>query len=343
MKLTAKEISEMLKGELIGNEDVEVNSVSKIEEGAPGCISFMANSLYEKFIYSTKSSIIIVNKDFYPSKPIKSTIIKVDNAYKSFAQLLEICTKEESHPSGIEYPNYINNDVSLGKNLYIGAFAYVSKNVTIGNNTKIYPNVFLGENVTIGENSIIYSGVRIYKKCVIGNHCIIHSNTVIGADGFGFAADAQSYKKIPQIGNVVIEDNVEIGSNVCVDRATMGSTIIHKGVKMDNLIQIAHNVEIGENTVIAAQTGISGSTKVGKNCMMGGQVGIAGHLTIADDVKIAAQSGIGTSVTQNGEIIQGSPAFNLKNYQKSYVHFKHLPEIIEQFQALIKEVEELKK
>ncbi len=344
MKLTAKEIAELFHGEVIGNEKIEVNGVAKIEDGKPGCISFMANLLYEKYIYTTQSSIVLVNKDFQTSKPIDATLIKVENAYKSFAQLLELCNKEENHhPAGIEYPNYINNNVSFGRSVYVGAFAYISKNVKIGSNTKIYPNVFLGENVTIGEDTIIYSGVRIYKDCVVGNRCIIHSNTVIGADGFGFAADAQSYKKIPQIGNVVIEEDVEIGANTCIDRATMGSTLIHKGVKIDNLIQIAHNVEIDENTVIAAQTGISGSTKLGKNCMIGGQVGIAGHLTIAEEVKIAAQSGIGTSITQVGETIQGSPAFNLKNYQKSYIHFKHLPEIIEQLQELRKQIDEMKK
>ncbi|MCX7862839.1 MAG: UDP-3-O-(3-hydroxymyristoyl)glucosamine N-acyltransferase [Bacteroidales bacterium] len=344
MKFSAYQLAQLLNGEIVGDGSVEVSGVAKIEEGKPGCLSFLANLQYEKYIYQTQSSIVLVNKDFEPSKPIKATLIKVDNAYKSFAHLLEICSKElDKHPVGIEYPSFISSNVKVGRNVYIGAFSYISNNVVIGHNTKIYPNVFIGENVTIGDNTIIYSGVRIYKNCIVGNHCIIHSNTVIGSDGFGFASADHSNKKIPQIGNVVIEDFVEIGANCSIDRATMGSTIIRQQVKLDNLIQVAHNVEIGENTVIASQTGISGSTKIGKNCMIGGQVGIAGHLTIADEVKIAAQSGIGSSITKKGEIIQGSPAFNIKKYQKSYVHFKHLPEIINQLESLAKEVEELKK
>ncbi len=243
---------------------------------------------------------------------------------------------------GIEYPSFIHATAKIGRNCYVGAFTYISKNVEIGANSKIYPNVYIGENVKIGENTIIYPGVRIYKECIIGNFCIIHANSVIGADGFGFASSDHTNKKIPQLGNVVIEDMVEIGANTTIDRATIGSTIIRKMVKLDNLIQVAHNVEIGEATVIASQTGISGSTKIGKNCMIGGQVGIAGHLTIADEVKIAAQSGIGSSITNPGEIIQGSPAFSLKKYQKSYVHFKHLPEIVEHINELEKQIQDLK-
>ncbi len=344
MKLTAKQIAELLNGNVIGDENVEVSGIIKIEEGKPGFLSFLANLQYEKYLYITQSSIVLVNKDFKPSKPFTATLIAVENAYKSFAQLLEICSIElDKHPVGIEYPCFINPNVKIGHNVYIGSFTYISKNVVLGTNVKIYPNVYIGENVTIGENTILYSGVRIYKNCTIGNNCIIHSNTVIGSDGFGFASADQSNKKIPQIGNVVIEDNVEIGSNTTIDRATIGSTIIRKNVKLDNLIQVAHNVEIGEGTVIASQTGISGSTKIGKYCMIGGQVGIAGHLQISDEVKIAAQSGIGSNITQKGEIIQGSPAFNIKKYQKSYVHFKHLPEIISNLETFIKEVQELKK
>ncbi len=344
MKFTAKSLAQLLGGEVVGDENVEVSEVAKIEEGRPGCLSFLANLQYEKYLYQTQSSIVLVNKDFNPSKPISATLIKVENAYKSFAQLLEICSKEsEKHPVGIEYPSFIHANVKIGKNAYVGAFSYLSSGVVLGSNVKIYPNVFIGENVKIGDNTILYSGVRVYKDCVIGNHCIIHSNSVIGADGFGFASADHTNKKIPQIGNVVIEDFVEIGANTTIDRATMGSTIVRKYVKLDNLIQIAHNVEVGEYTVIASQTGISGSTKIGKNCMIGGQVGIAGHLTIADDVKIAAQSGIGSSITTKGEVIQGSPAFNIKKYQKSYVHFKHLPEIFDHLEQLSKEVEELKK
>jgi len=343
MKLTAKQIAEMLDGIIEGNEMVEVDSVSKIEEGKPGCLSFLASLQYEKFLYQTHSSIVLINKDFVPSQPVQSTLIKVNDAYKAFATLLDICQKEsEYHPSGIEYPSYINSDTTLGKDIYIGAFSYISKKVVIKNNAKIYPNVFIGENVQIGENTVIHSGVRIYKDCIIGNNCIIHSNSVIGADGFGFAASDHSNKKVPQIGNVVIEDFVEIGSNTCIDRATMGSTIIRKWVKLDNLIQIGHNVEIGEGTVIAAQSGVSGSTKIGKYCMIGGQVGIAGHLKIADEVKIAAQSGIGSNIKTKGEILQGSPAFNIKDYQKSYVHFKHLPQNIDKLELLIKSMNQEK-
>ncbi len=344
MKFTAKQLAQLLDGEIVGNENVEVSEVAKIEEGRTGSLSFLANRQYEKHIYQTQSSIVLVNKDFNPTKPISATLIKVENAYKSFAQLLEICAKEmEKHPVGIEYPSFIHSNVKINKNTYIGAFSYISSGSVIGSNVKIYPNVYIGENVSIGDNTILYSGVRIYKNCVIGKHCIIHSNTVIGADGFGFASSDHSNKKIPQIGNVVIEDFVEIGANSTIDRATIGSTIIKKYVKLDNLIQVAHNVEIGEYTVIASQTGISGSTKIGKNCMIGGQVGIAGHLSIADDVKIAAQSGISSNITTKGEVIQGSPAFNIKKYQKSYVHFKHLPEIFHQIEQLSKEIEMLKK
>lgn len=343
MKLTAKKIAEMLDGIIVGNEMVEVDSVSKIEEGKEGCLSFLANLQYEKFLYQTQSSIVLINKDFVPSQPVQSTLIKVNDAYKAFATLLDICQKESEHlPSGIEYPSYINAETTLGKDIYIGAFSYISKHVVLNNGVKIYPNVFIGENVQIGENTIVYSGVRIYKDCVIGSNCIIHANTVIGADGFGFTASDHSNKKVPQIGNVIIEDYVEIGSNTCIDRATMGSTIIRKWVKLDNLIQIGHNVEIGEGTVIAAQSGVSGSTKIGKYCMIGGQVGIAGHLSIADDVKIAAQSGIGSHIKTKGEILQGSPAYNIKDYQKSYVHFRHLPQHIDKLELLIKLMEQKK-
>jgi len=338
MKLTAKQIAEMLNGTVEGDEMTEVDSVAKIEEGKKGCLSFLANLQYEKYLYQTQSSIVLINHNFSPAHPVQCTLIRVNDAYKAFAQLLEICQKEtENHPIGIEYPSYIHTESQIAPKVYIGAFTYISKGAVIKNNVKIYPNVFIGENVTIGENTIIHSGVRIYKDCVIGNYCIIHANSVIGADGFGFTANDHSNKKIPQIGNVVIEDYVEIGANTTIDRATIGSTIIRKWVKLDNLIQIGHNVEIGEGTVIAAQSGISGSTKIGKYCMIGGQVGIAGHLKIADEVKIAAQSGIGSNVTEKGIILQGSPAFAIKDYQKSYVHFKHLHEKIEQLDKLIKE------
>jgi len=342
MEFSAKNIATLLNGEIEGNPDLIVLSIAKIEEGKKGDLSFLGNLLYEKYLYTTKASVILINKDFTPTKKVKPTLIRVDNAYQSFATLLETYQKIINQRNGIEQPSFIDSTVKLSENVYIGAFTYLSKNVVIGADTKIYPNVFIGDNVTIGKNCIINSGVKIYNSCVIGNNCIIHSNTVIGADGFGFAPQNDlNYKKIPQVGNVVIEDNVEIGSNTCIDRATMGSTFIRKGVKLDNLIQIAHNVEIGENTVIASQSGIAGSSRIGKNCMIGGQCGITGHLTIGDEVKIAAQSGIGSNI-KKGEIIQGSPAFSIKDYQKSYVIFKNLPELYKKFCQLQLEINSLK-
>ncbi len=342
MEFTAKNIATLLNGEIEGNPDVIVTSISKIEEGEKGDLSFLGNLLYEKYLYTTKSSIILINKDFIPSEKVNSTLIKVDNAYESFATLLEIYKKITEQKNGIEQPSFIDNSAKLSENIYVGAFTYISKNVSLNKNSKIFPNVFIGDNVIIGENTIIFSGVKIYNGCVIGNNCIIHSNVVIGADGFGFAPQNNAnYKKVPQVGNVVIEDNVEIGSNTCIDRATIGSTYIRKGVKLDNLIQIAHNVEIGENTVIASQSGVAGSSKIGKNCMIGGQTGIAGHLIIEDEVKIAAQSGIGSNI-KKGEIIQGSPAFSIRNYQKSYVVFKNLPDIYKKFNQLQQELNSLK-
>lgn len=342
MEYTAKNIATLLNGKIEGNPDIIVSSIAKIEDGKAGDLAFLGNLLYEKYLYKSKASVILINKDFVPSKRVRTTLIRVDNVYQSFATLLETYQKISNQKNGIEQPSFIDTTAKLSENIYIGAFTYISKNVAIGANTKIYPNVFIGDNVTIGENTIIYSGVKIYNNCVIGNNCIIHSNTVIGADGFGFAPQNDTnYKKIPQVGNVIVEDNVEIGSNTCIDRATMGSTYIRKGVKLDNLIQIAHNVEIGENTVIAAQTGVAGSSKIGKNCMIGGQCGIAGHLVIKDNVKIAAQSGVG-NIIKKGEIIQGSPAFSIKDYQKSYVVFKNLPEVYQKFHQLQQELNSLK-
>jgi UDP-3-O-[3-hydroxymyristoyl] glucosamine N-acyltransferase len=343
MEFSAKNIAAFLNGTIEGNPDVIVTSIAKIEDGKPGDLSFLSNLLYEKYLYCSKSSIILINNDFKPSQKVNATLIRVENAYQAFADLLELYQKTISSPIGIESPSFIDNTALVNENVYIGAFSYIAKNATIGKDSKIYPNTFIGENVKIGENTLIFSGARIYHNCVIGNNCIIHSNTVIGSDGFGFAPQQDSnYKKVPQIGNVIIEDFVEIGSNTCIDRATMGSTIIRKGVKLDNLIQIGHNVEIGENTVIAAQSGIAGSSKVGKNCMIGGQCGIVGHISIADEVKIAAQSGISNSITKKGEIVQGSPAFSIKNYQKSYVVFKNLPDLQQRINQLHHELELLK-
>lgn len=337
MKFTAQQIAGILEGEVIGNPNAEVYKLAKIEEGTPGSLTFLANPKYVNYIYSTEASIAIVNKSFEPEQEVKTTLIKVEDAYKSFSKLLEYYNQIKLMKSGIEQPSVLSEGVSYGDDLYLGSFCYVGQNVKIGNNVKIYPNSFIGDNVEIGDNCILFAGVRIYSETVLGNHVTIHSGTVVGSDGFGFAPQEDgTYKKVPQIGNVIIEDHVEIGSCSTIDRATLGSTIIRKGVKLDNHIQIAHNVEIGENTVIASQTGIAGSTKVGKNCMIGGQVGIVGHITIGDNVKIQAQSGIGKSL-KDGEVVQGSPAFNYGDFAKSFVHFKNLPTIVKDLENLKKE------
>lgn len=338
MKFTATQIASILEGEVVGNPNVEVFKLSKIEEGSEGSLTFLANPKYVNYIYSTKASIAIVNKTFVPEFEITTTLIKVEDAYKSFSKLLEYYNQVKLMKSGIEQPSVISENVSYGEGLYLGSFSYIGKNVTIGNNVKIYPNSFIGDNVIIGDNCLFFAGVRIYSESEIGNNCTIHSGTIIGSDGFGFAPKEDgTYDKVPQIGNVIIEDNVEVGSCSTIDRATLGSTIIRKGVKLDNQIQVAHNVEIGENTVIAAQTGIAGSTKIGKNCLIGGQVGIAGHLIIGDSVRIQAQSGIGKNLKE-GETVQGSPAFNYGDFSKSYVHFKNLPKLVHELEQVKKEL-----
>ena len=328
MKFTAEQIAGILEGEVVGNPNAEVHELSKIEEGKEGSLTFLSNPKYNNYIYSTEATITIVNKSFIPESELKTTLIKVEDAYMAFSKLLEFYDQAKGQKIGIEQPTVISENVKYGEKLYLGSFSYIGQNVTLGDNVKIYPNCFIGDNVIIGNNVTIFAGGKIYSETAIGNNCIIHSGVVIGADGFGFAPNTDgTYKKIPQIGNVVIEDNVDIGSCTTIDRATMGSTIIRKGVKLDNQIQIAHNVEIGENTVIAAQTGIAGSTKIGRNGMIGGQVGIAGHLTIGDNVRIQAQ---------DNEVLQGSPAFGYNDFSKSYVHFRNLPK-------LVAEIEELKK
>jgi UDP-3-O-[3-hydroxymyristoyl] glucosamine N-acyltransferase len=343
MEFTAKQISELLNGIVEGNEHVKVNKLSKIEEGEAGSLSFLANPKYVPFIYSTKASLIIVNKDFIPDQKVSATLVRVENAYNSFVQLLEIYNRIQLDKKGIEQPCYIADSAKLGENCYVGAFAYIGHNASIGSNVKIYPQVFVGDNAVIGDNTTLFSGVKVYSDCKIGSDCTLHTGTVIGADGFGFMPNSENeYKKVAQIGNVIIEDHVEIGANTSIDRATLGSTVIRRGVKLDNLIQVAHNVEIGENTVIAAQTGIAGSTKIGKDCMIGGQVGIVGHITIADKVKIAAQSGIGSSITTEGEIIQGSPGFNISDYKRSYVVFRKLPQLEKRIKELEQMILELK-
>jgi UDP-3-O-[3-hydroxymyristoyl] glucosamine N-acyltransferase len=337
MKFTAEQIAGILEGVVVGNPNAEVFKLSKIEEGTKGSLTFLANPKYQNFIYSTEATITIVNQSFEPESPITTTLIKVEDAYKSFSKLLEYYNQVKLMKSGIEQPSVISDDVTYGENLYLGSFSYIGKNVSIGNNVKIYPNSFIGDNVTIGDNCVFFAGVRIYSETEIGNNCTIHSGAIIGSDGFGFApSEDGTYSKIPQIGNVILEDNVEVGSCTTIDRATLGSTIIRNGVKLDNQIQIAHNVEIGENTVIAAQTGIAGSTKIGKNCMIGGQVGFAGHIVIGDNVRIQAQSGVGKNV-KDGETIQGSPSFNYGDWNKSYVYFRNLPKIVADLEELKKQ------
>lgn len=337
MKFTAAQIAGILEGEVVGDPNAEVYKLSKIEEGAEGSLTFLANSKYINFIYTTQATITIVNATFVPEQAITTTLIKVEDAYQSFSKLLDYYNQIKLMKSGIEQPSVISEGVTYGSDLYLGSFSYIGKNVTIGNNVKIYPNSFIGDNVTIGNNCVFFAGVRIYSESVIGTNCIIHSGAIIGSDGFGFAPQEDgTYKKVPQIGNVIIEDDVEIGSCTTIDRATLGSTIIRKGVKLDNHIQVAHNVEIGENTVIAAHTGIAGSTKIGKNGMIGGQVGFAGHLIIGDNVKIQGQSGIARNLS-DGEVVQGTPAFTYGDFAKSYVHFKNLPKIVSELEQLKKQ------
>ncbi|MCJ7466074.1 MAG: UDP-3-O-(3-hydroxymyristoyl)glucosamine N-acyltransferase [Maribacter sp.] len=336
MVFTAGQIAGILDGEVEGNPEIAVHKLAKIEEGEMGSLTFLANPKYTSFIYTTKASITIVNKDFIPDQDLSTTLIKVDDAYDSFSKLLEYYDRVKSNKLGIENPVFMSETASYGADFYMGAFSYLGNNVTIGNNVKIYPNVYIGDNVSISDNVVIFAGAKIYSETVIGKNCVVHSGVIIGADGFGFSPNKNgSFKKIPQTGNVILEDDVDIGAGTTIDRATLGSTILRKGVKLDNQIQIAHNVEIGEHTVIAAQTGIAGSTKIGKRCMIGGQVGIVGHITIGDNVKIQAQSGIGRNVKAN-EVLQGSPALNYGDYNKSYVHFKNLPKILNRIDKLEK-------
>jgi len=339
LKFTAKQISEILNGEVFGNPQEEVSKLSKIEEGEKGSLTFLSNPKYNSWLYVTHASVVIVDQKFTPEKEVSSTMIKVEDPYLAFTKLLEYYNNIKSDRSGIENPVFIGDDVRYGTDLYLGAFSYLSDNVKIGSHVRIYPNVFIGDNVTIGDHTTIFSGAKIYSETEIGNHCTIHSGSIIGSDGFGFAPDKKGgYNKIPQIGNVVIEDHVDIGSGTTIDRATLGSTIIREGVKLDNQIHVAHNVEIGKHTVIAAQTGIAGSTKIGSECMIGGQVGIVGHISIGNNVRIQAQSGIGKSLGDN-EIVQGSPAMPYNDFNKSYVHFKNLPKLLARLDELEKKLQ----
>ena len=336
MKFKASQIAGILNGEVEGNEDVEVSKLSKIEEGTEGSLTFLANPKYTSYIYTTQASVTIVSTGFVVENPITTTLIRVEDAYKAFSTLLEYYNQVKMNKMGIEQPVFISDSATYPDDIYLGAFSYLGENVTIGKNAKIYPNVYVGDNVTMGDNVVVFAGAKIYSESVIGNNCVIHSGVIVGADGFGFTPNEKGeYNKVPQTGNVIIEDNVDIGAGTTIDRATLGSTIIRKGVKLDNQIQIAHNVEIGKNTVIAAQTGIAGSTKIGESCQIGGQVGIAGHLSIGNNVRIQAQSGIGRNLKDN-ETLQGSPAIGYSDYNKSYVHFKNLPSIVQRFNTLEK-------
>jgi len=343
MQFSAQDIAGLLKGTVEGDPSVTVGTLAKIEEGHSGALSFLSNPKYEQYLYTTDASIVIVNNDLQLAQPVKATLIRVENAYSAFSVLLEQYNTFKLAKSGIEEPCFIHPSAKLGQNVYVGAFAYIGPDVKIGDNSKIYPHTYIGDNVTIGDNTTLFANVKVYFDCVIGNKVTIHSGTVIGSDGFGFAPNADgTYTKVAQIGNVVLEDDVEIGSNTTVDRATMGSTIIRKGVKLDNLIQIAHNVEIGRNTVIAAQTGISGSTKIGENVILGGQVGVAGHLSIAKGTQVQAQSGLGRNTQENTKW-GGSPAFAFGANARSNVVLQRLPDLEKKILALEKIIEDLKK
>lgn len=342
MEFTAKQIADFIGGRVEGNDNATVHTFAKIEEGTEGAISFLSNPKYTQYIYETKSSIVLINEDLVLEKPVSATLIRVKNAYESVAKLLQLYAATLPKKTGIDSLAFVSPKATIGRDVYIGAFAYIGDGAKIGDGTQIYPHAVVGDNVTIGNNSKLYANVTIYDGCKLGNNVTIHSGTVIGADGFGFAPNQDGYEKIPQIGIVVIEDDVEIGANTCVDRSTMGCTIIHKGVKLDNLIQVAHNVEIGENTVMSAQVGIAGSTKVGSWCMFGGQVGLAGHIHIGDKTFLGAQSGVPGNIKGNESLI-GTPPMEPKAYFKSQVIFRKLPELYKQINELQKQVDELTK
>ncbi len=337
MEFSAQQIAGILNGKIEGNPDVKITKLSRIEEGVPGSISFLANPAYTQYIYTTNASLVIVNNDFAATAPVTCTLIRVESAAAAFAKLLEMYNQVKLNKSGISKMAYLSEKAKVGNNIYAGEFAVVSDGATIGNNVKIYPQVFVGENVVIGDNTTLFPGVKIYSDCVIGKDCIIHSGSVIGSDGFRFEPSPDGTKKVPQIGNVIIEDDVEIGANCAIDRATIGSTILRKGVKFDNLVHIAHNVEIGENSFLTACNVVAGSTKIGKNCMFSGQVGIVGHLDIADNTIVTAQSGISKSITKPGGVYMGSPAFDANKYRKAFVHFRNLDTIVQRIEKLEKQ------
>ena len=338
MEFTAKQIAGILNGTIEGNPDVSITKLAKIEEGVPGSISFLANPIYTHYLYTTQASLVIINKDYVLTGPVTATLIRVDSAAAAFARLLEMYNQVKLNKTGISKYAYVSDKAKVGDNIYAGEFAVISDNAQIGNNVKIYPQVYIGDNVTVGDNTTLFAGVKIYSDTQIGKNCIIHSGTVIGSDGFRFEPqNEEGSKKVPQIGNVIIEDDVEIGANCAIDRATLGSTILRKGVKFDNLIHIAHNVEIGENSYLAACNVIAGSTRIGKNCMFSGQVGIVGHLQVADNTIITAQSGISKSITKAGGVYMGSPAFDANKYRKAFIHFRNLDAIVQRIDKLEKQ------
>ena len=341
MELSAQQIADFLGGTVDGNPEVKVSNFSKIEEGQPGTLTFLANPKYEHYIYNTEASIVLVNNDFSPAEQITATLVKVENAYSALAMLLNLVEQSKPKKAGISSAAFIAASATMGEDCFVGNFAYIGEQVKLGKNCQIYPNAYIGDGVTIGDNCILYPHTTIYNGCKIGNNCILHAGSVIGSDGFGFAPEGENYKKIPQLGNVVLEDNVEIGANTTIDRAVMGSTIIRRGVKLDNLVQIAHNVEVGENTVMAAQVGIAGSVKIGSHCMFGGQVGIAGHIKIGNRVNLGAQSGVPSSIKSDNQLI-GTPPMELKPYFKAAIVTKKLPDMYTELNKLRKEVEELK-
>lgn len=336
MQFSIREIAHLLNGEIEGNDEIMIRDMGTLERATEGCISFLSNPKYEQYIYDTAASAVIVSRDFSPSQTLKTTLIRVDDPYVGFSQLLEEYDRLVSfRKEGVEDPSWIGEGSVTGDKVYRGAFSYIGNRVKIGDNVKIYPHVYIGDSVTIGDNSIIYSGAKIYDRVVIGNNCQIHAGAVVGSDGFGYAPQKDgTYKKIPQLGNVILKDNVDIGANTTVDRATLESTVINAGVKLDNLIQVAHNVVIGENTVIAAQTGISGSTSIGKNCIIAGQSGIVGHISLADKMTVAAQSGVTKTFNKQGETILGSPAFEISASRKSHAIFRKLPDLVERVRKL---------
>ncbi|MDR0430409.1 MAG: UDP-3-O-(3-hydroxymyristoyl)glucosamine N-acyltransferase [Tannerellaceae bacterium] len=342
MEFSAQQIADFLKGTVEGDPAIKVKTFSKIEEGKPGSLSFLANPKYEHHIYNTEASIVLVNNDFAPASPVKATLVKVVNAYAGLAALLGMVEQLKKKKEGIDSTAFIHPTAKIGNNCYVGNFAYIGENVSIGNDCKVYPHACIGDHVAIGDNCIIYPHATIYDNCIVGNNCILHAGSVVGSDGFGFAPEGDNYKKIPQLGNVIIEDDVEIGANTTIDRAVMDSTIIRKGVKLDNLIQIAHNVEVGEHTVMAAQVGLAGSVKVGKHCQFGGQAGIAGHIHIEDNVSIGAQAGIIGNI-ESGRTIFGTPAIGARDYMRSSVIFIRLPDMYRTLGQLQREIEELKK